>query len=64
MHEFKKAIQIKPDYTAAHFNLALALMIQGRYEDARREFETALSFNPQDSIAAANLRELDRLIGH
>lgn len=60
--EFKKAVQLQYRYPGAHFNLGLALMIQGRYIEAKNEFEIVLALAPDDSVAAANLKELKRII--
>lgn len=35
----RKAIIIAPDFAAAHWNLSLSLLLQGRYEEGWREYE-------------------------
>jgi Tfp pilus assembly protein PilF len=47
----------------AHNNLASVLMEQGRYPDARRELEIALSYQKDHPAAVANLRLLSALDG-
>ena len=47
----------------AHNNLASVLMEQGRYADARKELEIALSYQKDHPAAAANLRLLSELDG-
>jgi Flp pilus assembly protein TadD len=47
----------------AHNNLASVLMEQGRYADARKELEIALSYQKDHVAAAANLRLLAELDG-
>jgi len=43
----------------AHNNLGFAYYLAGREEDARREIETALLFDPRNAKAQANLRVLN-----
>jgi Flp pilus assembly protein TadD len=47
----------------AHNNLASVLMEQGRYADARKELEIALSYQKDHPAASANLRLLAELDG-
>jgi Tfp pilus assembly protein PilF len=47
----------------AHNNLASVLMEQGRYADARKELEIALSYQKDHQAAVANLRLLAELDG-
>ncbi|MCL4401310.1 MAG: tetratricopeptide repeat protein [Acidobacteria bacterium] len=51
------------DPASAHNNLAAALMEQGRYEEARKELETALGYNKLHPAALNNLRLLTGLDG-
>lgn len=37
--ECRRAIQLDPTFAAAHWNLALNLLLQGRYEEGWREYE-------------------------
>ena len=41
---FRKAIDIKPDYASAHYNMGIAMKRLGRFDDARRELTTALYY--------------------
>jgi len=43
----------------AHNNLGFAYYLAGREEDARREIDTALLFDPRNAKAQANLRVLN-----
>jgi len=43
----------------AHNNLGFAYYLAGREEEARREIETALFFDPRNAKAQANLRVLN-----
>ncbi len=47
----------------AHNNLASVLIEQGRYSDARKELEIALSYQKDHAAAVANLRLLSELDG-
>ena len=51
----RKAIQAKPDFAHAHYDLGLALRRLNRLAEARAEFETALRLNPPDYKAHGNL---------
>lgn len=37
--EYRKALDIKPDYAPAHNNLAVALYYKGKYTEAWKEIE-------------------------
>lgn len=51
------------DSATAHSNLAAALIEQGRYAEARKELDTALSYNRNHPAALANLRLIAQLDG-
>jgi len=51
------------DKATAHSNLAAVLMEQGRYAEARKELDTALSYNRNHAAALANLRLIAQLDG-
>ncbi len=44
--EFRRAIELKPDYAPAHSWYALLLLTLGRHEEALRESEAAREFDP------------------
>lgn len=44
--EFKKAIELQPDYADAHHNLANAYMYMGRREEAIQTYQKAIRLNP------------------
>jgi tetratricopeptide (TPR) repeat protein len=56
-HSFSKALQLKPDYSAAISNRGWVLAEQNRWNDARREFERALAVNPRDDGALYGLSQ-------
>ena len=51
---WKKAIQLKPDSSAAHNNLAVAYEKKGLWEEARKEYELALELSPKNEYIQAN----------
>ena len=51
------------DPASAHNNLAVTLIEAGKYDDARREVQTALSYDRESSAALTNLRLLSQLDG-
>ncbi len=48
IEQFKVAIQLKAQYTPAHFNEALAYELQGKIDDAIAKLESIRSFNATD----------------
>jgi Flp pilus assembly protein TadD len=56
-------LQSVADPASAHNNLAVALIEAGKYPEARREIELALSYNRQHSAALKNLALLSQLDG-
>jgi tetratricopeptide (TPR) repeat protein len=48
IEQFKVAVQLKPQYTPAHFNQALAFELQGKIDDAIAKLESVRSYNPTD----------------
>jgi hypothetical protein len=46
IREFKKAIELKPDYAEAHHNLGNTYYAQGNILEATKYYEQALTFNP------------------
>lgn len=56
-------LQSVTDPATAHSNLAAALIDAGRYDEAKRELETALSYNRQHSAALQNVALLAQLDG-
>ncbi len=45
---FQKAIELKPNYAPAHFQLALTYVAQGRLDDAVAKMESVAAYNPLD----------------
>ena len=43
---FKKAIQIKPDFVEAHYNLGIILYELGEYQQAVNSYENAIKIQP------------------
>lgn len=61
--EALERMQSVADPATAHSNMAAALIEAGRYDEARHEIETALSYNRQHSAALNNLALVARLDG-
>jgi tetratricopeptide (TPR) repeat protein len=45
--QYAKAVEQEPKNTAAHYNLALCLERQGKFETAATKFEAALAIDPK-----------------
>ena len=43
---YQRALQLRPDYALAHYNLALTLRMAGRDEEARKYFAEAQRLDP------------------
>jgi tetratricopeptide (TPR) repeat protein len=55
----QRAIALDPASSICHYNLALALRAQGRFDDAIRHFQDVLNLSPNDADAT---RERDRTL--
>jgi len=51
----REALQLKPDYSDAHYNLANALANQGKFDEAIAEYQQALRLRPDYADAHCNL---------
>ena len=56
IENFKKAIELNPQWAACHSNLGILLARQGKKDEALKFLQMALSLNPQ------NKQELERMI--
>jgi tetratricopeptide (TPR) repeat protein len=52
--EFRRAIQLNPDYAKAHHWYATALMVQGRYQESLAEIERARELDPASTSILAD----------
>jgi len=59
----QRAVELAPAAAAAHGAFGVSLLMQGKYERARRELTAALSLDPRDSASAAYLAYLDLDVG-
>ena len=53
---YKRALEAKSDAAAVHNNLGYSFLLQGRIDEATEAFSTSLSFEPNLTVAKANLR--------
>lgn len=58
---WESTVRLSPDKARVHNNLGYAYMYARRYDDARREFTTALQLDPQHTKSRNNLLYLDTL---
>lgn len=56
---YHTALQLEPGYIDAHNGLAIAYLMMGKFDEARREWETVLRIDPTQDAARRNLRRLD-----
>jgi len=55
IRHYARALQLNPNYVAAHVNSGIALAAQGRLEEAIRYYGQALQLNPNSAEAHHNL---------
>ncbi len=55
MANYRKALEIKPDYADAHYNLGTLLAGRGQFDEAIVEYRDALKVSPNDAKAHGNL---------
>ena len=67
----ERALELKPDYAGAHYNLGLVLLREHNFEKAREQFTTALQTLPRDpmiwnglGVANINLGKPDEAISN
>jgi tetratricopeptide (TPR) repeat protein len=61
LQKIKQCLALNPLYEPAYINRGLALQSQGRYREARADFQKALEINPSDGDAAALVRQIDNM---
>jgi tetratricopeptide (TPR) repeat protein len=63
--EYRKALAISPDSPELHFELGQALFyeshVESRLQEAQKEFEASLRFNPVDARSECELAEIEVL---
>jgi Flp pilus assembly protein TadD len=57
---WKKAVQLDPDSSSAHNNLAVAYEKKGMWEEAEKEYEIALKLSPKNEYIKANHERFKR----
>lgn len=57
---WKKVVQSNPDSAAAHNNLAVAYEIKQQWENAKKEYETALKLAPENSHIKSNFENFKK----
>lgn len=58
IREYKKAIELKPEFVEARQDLGLTYFGMGDYEGTRREFEKIIEIDPNNVVIYSNLGEL------
>ncbi|WP_158305457.1 tetratricopeptide repeat protein [Opitutus terrae] len=58
---YETALRIEPNSIDAHNGLAIAYIMMGRADAARREWETVVRIDPSQESARRNLRRLDEV---
>ena len=59
---WKKAIQLEPDSSAAHNNLAVAYEKKGLWDEARKEYELAIKLSPKNEYIQANYEKFKQRV--
>ena len=55
--EFRKAIELDPNYALAHYRLGAALATKGLLDEAIAEFRKAIELDPNNAMAKVNLEK-------
>jgi tetratricopeptide (TPR) repeat protein len=55
IHQFRRALEISPEYYAAHNNLGITLNIQGKYTEAVQHFRQALRSKPDSPAPLSSI---------
>jgi TolB-like protein len=55
---FRRALELSPNYSTAHQWYGLLLMAEKRFDEAAREFNTALAIDPLSLITSADLGQV------
>ena len=53
--EFQRAVELDPDYTAAHLNLGYVYERSGRFEESITEYRKTIALEPTNFSACNNL---------
>jgi len=56
--EFKRALDLSPNYVTAHQWYGIVLMAEQRFDEAAREFTTALAIDPLSLMTSADLGQV------
>lgn len=59
---WKKAVELEPNSSSAHNNLAVAYEKKGLWEEARKEYEIAIKLNPKNEYIQANYNKFKQRI--
>ena len=62
VEHLKRAIKLNPSYTNSLNNLAVVLIIEGRYDEAREALTDLKRIDPGDTYRAGNLEVLEKLL--
>jgi len=63
VRSYKKAIEIKPDYAKAHYNLGGAFQELGELEESVKSYESSIKIDPDYAEAHNNLGNIFRELG-
>lgn len=58
MEHFEAALESKPEFAEAHYNLGIALERTGKVREAAAQFEEAVRIKPEDAAARSALAGL------
>ena len=54
LYRWERAVQLDPTYAEAWNNLAIAYEHAGRFDDARKAYETAIKLDPKNMLIRQN----------
>ena len=56
--QFRKALEVDPNFALAHANLGIALAARGQFDEAERQFRLAIQLDPQLALAEVGLAQM------
>jgi Flp pilus assembly protein TadD len=60
IYRWRRVLEISPNSAAAHNNLAVAYETKGQWDEARREYDSALKLEPKNSAIKFNFEQFQK----
>jgi Flp pilus assembly protein TadD len=60
IYRWRRILDLNPNSAAAHNNLAVAYETKGMWDEARREYDSALKLDPKNSAIKSNFEQFQK----